>query len=76
MINAKGSVKSSFVAHDVPKELWEAYQMGLRSGRDIIDEVARRIAEGLDKIEDILVKKRLEALAWMFSKGILEVKVG
>ncbi len=62
-------------AHDVPKELWQAYQMGLRSGKEIVEEFARRIAEGLEKIEDVLVRSRLEALAWMFNKGILEVKV-
>jgi phospholipase C len=46
-----GKMRLILGAHDVPKELWEAYQMGVRSGKDIIDEVARRIAEGLDKIE-------------------------
>jgi len=49
--------------------------MGLRSGKDVIEEIARRIAEGLEKIEDMLVKKRFEALAWMFNQKILEVKV-
>jgi hypothetical protein len=75
LIENGGKMRLILGAHDVPKELWEAYQMGLRSGKDIVEEVAHRIAEGLDKIEDILVKKRLEALAWMFNKGILEVKV-
>jgi superfamily II DNA or RNA helicase len=75
LIENGGRMRLILGAHDVPKELWEAYQMGLRSGKDIVEEVARRIAEGLEKIEDILVKRRLEALAWMFSKGILEVKV-
>jgi hypothetical protein len=75
LIENGGRMRLILGAHDVPKELWEAYQMGLRSGRDLVDEVARRIAEGLEKIEDVLVKKRLEALAWMFNKGILDVKV-
>jgi len=75
LIENGGRMRLILGAHDVPKELWEAYQMGLRSGKEIIEEVARRIAEGLEKIEDILMKKRLEALAWMFSRGILEVKV-
>ena len=33
------------------------------------------VAKGLETVEDILIKKRPEALAWMFNKGILEVKV-
>ena len=75
LVKNGGKMRLILGAHDVPKELWEAYQMGLRSARDVVDEVGSRIAEGLDRIEDVLVKKRLEALAWMFSKGILEVKV-
>ncbi|MBT0160124.1 DEAD/DEAH box helicase family protein [Candidatus Bathyarchaeota archaeon A05DMB-2] len=75
LIENGGRMRLILGAHDVPKELWEAYQMGLRSGKEIVEEVARRIAEGLDKVEDVLVKRRLEALAWMFNKGILEVKV-
>lgn len=75
LVENGGKMRLILGAHDVPKELWEAYQMGLRSARDIVDEVARRIAEGLERVEDVLVKTRLEALAWMFNKGILEVKV-
>jgi SNF2 family DNA or RNA helicase len=75
LIENGGRMRLILGAHDVPKELWEAYQMGLRSGKEIVEDIARRIAGGLEKIEDILVKKRLEALAWMFNKGILEVKV-
>ena len=75
LIENGGKMRLILGAHDVPKELWEAYQMGLRSGKEIVEEIARRIAEGLEKIEDVLVKRRLEALAWMFNKGILEVKV-
>ncbi len=75
LIGNGGRMRLILGAHDVPKELWEAYKMGLRSGKDVIEEIARRIAEGLEKIEDMLVKKRLEALAWMFNQKILEVKV-
>jgi len=70
-----GKMRLILGAHDVPKELWEAYKMGTVSAKDVIEEIARRIAEGLDSIEDMLVKKRLEALAWMFNQRILEVKV-
>ena len=75
LINNGGRMRLILGAHDVPKELWEAYQMGLRSGKEIVEEIARKIAEGLEKIEDVLIKRRLEALAWMFTRGILEVKV-
>ena len=75
LINNGGRMRLILGAHDVPRELWEAYKMGLRSGKEVIDEIGRRIAEGLEKIEDMLVRKRLEALAWMFSQKILEVKV-
>jgi len=62
-------------AHDVPKELWEAYKMGIRSGRQVVEAIAERIASGLETVEDLLAKKRLEVLAWMFHEGHLEVKV-
>ncbi len=75
LIENGGRMRLMLGAHDVPKELWEAYQMGLRSGREVVEAIARCIADGLEKIEDVLVKRRLEALAWMFNKGILEVKV-
>ncbi|MEM2099276.1 MAG: phospholipase D-like domain-containing protein, partial [Candidatus Bathyarchaeia archaeon] len=75
LIENGGRMRLILGAHDVPKELWEAYQMGLRSGREVVEEVGRRLAEGLERIEDVLVKRRLEALAWMFDRRILEVKV-
>lgn len=75
LIENGGKMRLILGAHDVPKELWEAYQMGLRSGKEVVEEIARRIAEGLERIEDVLVMRRLEALAWMFNRGILEVKV-
>ncbi len=75
LIENGGRMRLILGAHDVPKELWDAYQMGLRSGKEIVEEVGRRIAEGLERVEDVLVRRRLEALAWMFDKGILEVKV-
>ncbi|RLG92242.1 hypothetical protein DRO37_09435, partial [Candidatus Bathyarchaeota archaeon] len=34
-----------------------------------------KIARGLEKIEDIIAKRRLEALAWMLVNGTLEIKV-
>jgi superfamily II DNA or RNA helicase len=62
-------------AHDVPPELWEAYKMGFRSGNEVIEELAKKIEQGLETIEDLLARRRLEALAWMFHEGFLEVKV-
>jgi len=75
LIGNGGRMRLILGAHDVPRELWEAYQMGTRSGQEVVEEIARLIASGLETVEDVLVKKRLEALAWMFSRGILEVKV-
>ena len=75
LIGNGGRMRLILGAHDVPRELWEAYQMGVRSGQEVVEEIARLIASGLETIEDVIVKKRLEALAWMFSKGILEVRV-
>jgi hypothetical protein len=71
----RGRMRLILGAHDVPKELWEAYRMGLRSGREVIEELARRIAAGLETVEDLLTRKKLEAIAWMFHEGYLDVKV-
>ena len=75
LIGNGGRMRLVLGAHDVPRELWEAYRMGMRSGKEVVEEVGRRIAEGLERIEDLLVRKRLETLAWMFNQRILEVKV-
>jgi len=75
LIGNGGRMRLILGAHDVPRELWEAYQMGVRSGQEVVEEIARLIASGLETVEDVIVKRRLEALAWMFSKGILQVKV-
>ncbi|MEN3051741.1 MAG: SNF2-related protein, partial [Candidatus Methanosuratincola petrocarbonis] len=75
LINNGGKMRLILGAHDVPEELWEAYKMGMISGREVVEEIGKRIAEGLEKVEDIFVKRRLEVLAWMFNKGLLEVKV-
>jgi len=75
LINNGGRMRLILGAHDVPRELWEAYRMGVISGRDVVEKLGKRIAEGLERIEDVLVKRRLEALAWMFNQDILEVKV-
>lgn len=75
LINNGGKMRLILGAHDVPEELWEAYKMGMITGREVVEEIGKRIAEGLEKVEDIFVKRRLEVLAWMFNKGLLEVKV-
>jgi ERCC4-related helicase len=71
----RGKMRLILGAHDVPKELWDAYRLGTRPGNEIIEELGRDIAEGLEKVEDLLTRRRLEALAWMFQEGYLEVKV-
>ncbi|MCX7821979.1 MAG: helicase-related protein [Syntrophobacterales bacterium] len=75
LISNGGRMRLILGAHDVPKELWEAYRMGIISGRDVVENIGKRIAEGLEKIEDALVKRRLETIAWMFNQRLLEVKV-
>lgn len=50
-----GRMRLILGAHDVPKELWEAYQMGIRSGQEVVEEIACLIASGLETIEDVIL---------------------
>lgn len=75
LVGNNGRMRLVLGAHDVPEELWQAYKMGFLTGRDIVEALGRRISEGLERIEDAAKKNTLEWLAWMLSKGILEVKV-
>jgi superfamily II DNA or RNA helicase len=71
----QGKMRLILGAHDVPRELWEAYKSGTRAGNEIIEELGKKIAEGMENVEDVLTRNRLEAIAWMFHEGYLQVKV-
>ena len=50
----------------------DAIEKGLSSENDVINAAAQR---SFAEIKDMLVKERLEALAWMISTSSLEVKL-
>lgn len=43
LINNGGKMRLILGAHDVPKELWEAYKMGVRSGESCIKFLFQRL---------------------------------
>jgi ERCC4-related helicase len=61
--------------HDVEPDLVEAYRISKERAEELVREIGERIAAGLEKAEDIIARRRIEALAWMLVNGTLEVKV-
>jgi superfamily II DNA or RNA helicase len=48
----------------------------LTQGTEKRDEILRRVAaRGLEDVQDLLSKDRLNALAWLIAKGLLEVRL-
>lgn len=70
-----GKMRLILGAHDVPEELYQAYKLGTTPGQEVVEELGRRLAAGLERVEDTLVRKRLETIAWMIARGHLELRV-
>jgi SNF2 family DNA or RNA helicase len=75
LINNGGKMKLILGAHDLGKDLSEAYILSRERAEEILNEIGGRISSGLERIEDLFSRRRIEALAWMLANGTLEVKV-
>ena len=75
LIKNNGKMRLILGAHDVGEDIELAYQWSQEKHNSTLEEVARKIAENLDNIEDVFSKRRLEAVAWMLKNGTLEIKV-
>ncbi|MCD6328562.1 helicase, partial [bacterium] len=59
----------------VGAELLEDDVSAIIRGHDLASVVERNLLEGFRDPEDMLMRKRLEALAWMVAEAMLEIKV-
>lgn len=75
LINNKGTVRLVVGAHDVGPEIKEAFILSRDRAQQLLREIGDRITNGLESIEDVIARRRLEALAWMLANGTLEIKV-
>jgi ERCC4-related helicase len=75
LLRNNGRMKLIVGLHDVEPDLVEAYRMSRERAEELIREIGERIAAGLEKAEDIIARRRIEALAWMLVNGTLEVRV-
>jgi superfamily II DNA or RNA helicase len=75
LIDNGGKMRLILGAHDLGKDLTDAYIMSKERAEDILKEIGASIAAGLERVEDIFSRRRIEALAWMLANGTLEVKV-
>jgi len=75
LIGNEGRFRLVVGLHDLGSDLREAYIISRERGLRLVEEIGGRIAADLDSVEDVLSKRRLEALAWMLADGLLEVKV-
>lgn len=75
LIRNNGRMRLVLGAHDLGPELREAYILSKERAQELINEIGNRIAESLERAEDIIARRRLEALAWMLASGTLEIRV-
>jgi len=75
LIKNDGKMNLVLGAHDVGKDLNEAYLLSRDRAQDLLKDIGERISSGLERIEDILVRRRIEAIAWMLANGTLEIRV-
>lgn len=75
LIKNEGKMRLIVGAHDISEEMALAYQWSRENHNKKLEEIAQKLAENLDNIEDIFSKKRLEAMAWMLKNNKLEIRV-
>lgn len=75
LIKNRGRVRLVVGVHDIGPDLREAYVLSRAKAETLLREIGDRIAAGLARVEDVFARRRLEALAWMFLEGLLEVRV-
>ncbi len=75
LIKNNGKMSLILGAHDLGKELSEAYVLSRDRAQDLLKDIGERISLGLERVEDILTKRRIEAIAWMLANGTLEIRV-
>ncbi len=71
----KGKMRLVLGIHDVPHELAQAALTNDKNIALLIEMVEERLLQQASTIEDVLVKDRLAAIAWMMKDGLLEVRV-
>jgi superfamily II DNA or RNA helicase len=75
LINNGGTMRLILGAHDLGPEIETAYQMSKEKAQELVETIGQRIVNHLDTVEDVISKKRLEAIAWMLVEKKLEIKV-
>src|ERR671931_424505 len=75
LIKNGGRMRLILGAHDFGGELERAYFLSKEKAQELVETIGYRIANNLDKIEDVISTKRLEALAWMLVENKLEIKM-
>mgnify|MGYP001027721792 CR=1 FL=1 len=75
LIGNRGSVRLVVGVHDIGPDLRKAYLLSRDQAEMLLSEIGDRIASGLERVEDLFARRRLEALAWMLAEGLLEIRV-
>ncbi|MEM3449077.1 MAG: SNF2-related protein [Thermoproteota archaeon] len=75
LLRNNGRMRLVVGLHDVEPDLVEAYRISRERAEELMREIGERIAAGLERAEDIIARRRIEALAWMLVNGTLEVRV-
>ncbi len=75
LIKNEGKMRLIVGAHDISEDMALAYQWSKESHNRNLEEIAEKLAENLDNIEDVFSKKRLAAMAWMLKNDKLEIRV-
>jgi hypothetical protein len=76
IIRKRGRVRLVVGLHDLSPQLRTAYLIRRERAKELVVEIGERIANGLERVEDVFARRRLEALAWMLAEGLLDIRVG
>jgi len=75
LIRNRGHMRLVVGVHDIGPELRKAYILSRDEAETLVREIGNKIALGLERMEDVFARRRLEALAWMLAEVFLEIRV-
>jgi hypothetical protein len=75
LITNGGRMRLVLGAHDLGPEIIKVMELSKHDAEGALKNISERIAKGLETVESIFEKRRLEALAWMLANNTLEIRV-
>jgi hypothetical protein len=75
LVKNGGNMRLVVGAHDFGPEIVKAVELSKSDAEGVLNRISEQIARGLETVESVFERRRLEALAWMIANGTLEIRV-